>query len=67
VHVTIANPAPVSRSGVLLVKTFVGGSEMALPVSFHIEARTTATIDVRLPAGATLVDVTIVLDDGSPF
>jgi hypothetical protein len=67
VHVTIANPAPVARSGVLLVRTFVGGVEVDLPVSFRLEGDSTATFDVKVPCGATLIDVTIVLDDGSPF
>ena len=67
VHVTLANPAPVCRSGVLLVTALVAGQEIDLPVSFRIEAGSTATFEAKLPYGATLVDVTIVLDDGSPF
>jgi hypothetical protein len=67
VSVTVANPAPVTRSGILLVRTFVLGREISSPVRFRIEAGATATIDVAAPFAGTLVDVTIVLDDGSPF
>lgn len=67
VHVTIANPAPVTRSGVLLVKTLVAGQEVDLPVRFRLDGGATADLDVKLPFAGTLIDVTIVLDDGSPF
>jgi hypothetical protein len=67
VYVTLSNPAPVSRSGVLLVRTFVAGREIDLPISFRIEGETTASFEAKLPCGGTVVDVTIVLDDGSPF
>lgn len=67
VHVTIANPAPVARSGVLLVRTFVAGSAVDLAVPFRVEGNATATFDAKMPLGSTLVDVTIVLDDGSPL
>src|SRR5262245_47574470 len=66
-YVTVANPAPVSRSGILLVKTFVAGREVELAVRFRLQAGATATFDVPLPSGSTVLDCSIVLDDGSPL
>jgi hypothetical protein len=66
-RVAVANPAPVSRSGILTILVQAGDREITLTVPVVVPAGATAVVEVPLPFSCTLLDAGIVLDDGSPL